>query len=86
MKIKKKHFKTIQIILRITYRGLGAIGTTFVVSDYKWTGLGVLVAAAMANEGLTIIKEEEEEENEEIISNQPTSHGMQSNQEIGDGC
>jgi hypothetical protein len=83
MKVKSKNFKLLQIILRITYRGLGAIGGTFIITDYKWTGLIILTLAAMCNEAITIIKEEEDEE---IISTVPTSNGMQSNQEIGDGC
>jgi hypothetical protein len=82
MKIRKKNFKTVQIILRLIKAFSGAIGATFVITDYKWTGLIIIAVGAIANEGLTIIKEEDEEINNIITG--PSI--MQSNQEIGDGC
>ena len=68
MKIKKQNFKSVQIILRLIKAFSGAIGATFVITDYKWTGLIIIAVGAIANEGLAIIKEEEEE-NEEVNDN-----------------
>jgi hypothetical protein len=83
MKLSKHNFKTIQIVLRLLKVLCGTVGTTFVINDYKWLGLIILAIGALANEGLTIIKEEDEE----INNNVPTSIGrLQPNQEIGDGC
>jgi len=82
MKIKRKNFKTVQIILRLIKAFSGAIGATFVITDYKWTGLIIIAVGAIANEGLTIIKEEDEEINNTITG--PSI--MQSNQETGDSC
>lgn len=83
MKIRKKNFRTVQIILRLIKAFSGAIGATFVITDYKWTGLIIIAVGAIANEGLTIIKEEEDEEINNIITGPSI---MQSNQEVGDSC
>jgi hypothetical protein len=82
MKVNKKRFKIIQIILRLVKVLCGSVGATFVITDYKWLGLSILAIGAIANESLTIIKEE----NEEIINSIDGPSIMQSNQEIGDGC
>jgi hypothetical protein len=65
MKIKLRHraYRIWYNILRILKAALGALGMTFVVTDYKWLGVGILVAAAICNEGIAIIQDENIEEN-----------------------
>jgi hypothetical protein len=61
IKLKQNNYKIVKNILRICKAALGAIGMTFVVTDYKWTGVIILVLAAVCNESLDIIKETEEQ-------------------------
>lgn len=60
IKVRTSRHKTIVIILRISYRGIGIVGASFVATDFKWTGLAIMALAGMLNEALSIIKEEED--------------------------
>lgn len=66
IKLKHKKYKVVLNILRLCKAGLGAIGMTFVITDFKWIGVGVLVLAAISNEGIEIIKDTEQDENTNI--------------------
>jgi hypothetical protein len=68
MKVNKKRFKIIQIILRLVKVLCGSVGATFVITNYKWLGLSILAIGAIANESLTIIKEENENKNKSYIN------------------
>jgi hypothetical protein len=63
IKLQHRTYRIWFNILRILKAALGAIGMTFVVTDYKWLGVGVLVAAAVCNEAIAIIKDEDDNSN-----------------------